>query len=111
MKNHGDHRRRRYARQLIFKLVLLMLPALFWSIVFAALAGARPLESFLDRMPDAAQIAVAVTCPLLAAILGLSTVRQKARRAAHDPEPFGRVTVAASLALIAFALMTTLRPS
>jgi hypothetical protein len=87
---------------------LLMLPALFWSAVFAALAGARPLERVLERVPDAAQLLVAVTCPLLAALLGLDALKRWGRRAG-GPAGGGRFAVVAGAALFVFAVLTALR--
>ncbi|MCA1635523.1 MAG: hypothetical protein LC802_17980 [Acidobacteria bacterium] len=41
MKAQGRTRRRRLRRRLALKVALLMLPALFWAGVFAALAGVK----------------------------------------------------------------------
>ena len=94
---------RRGRRRGALRFVLLMLPALFWSAVFAALAGARPLE----RFPEAAQVLVAVTCPLLAALLGLDALRRGGPHA--DGRDALRFTGAAGAALFVFAVLTALR--
>jgi hypothetical protein len=44
----GCYRCGRRRRRAALRLALLTLPALFWSAVFAALAGARPLERVLE---------------------------------------------------------------
>lgn len=49
-----------------------MVPALFWSAVFAALAGAGPLAG----VPDASQALPALVCTLGAALVGLGAVRR-----------------------------------
>lgn len=41
MKARGRTRQRHLRRRLALKLALLMLPAIFWSGVFAALAGVK----------------------------------------------------------------------
>ena len=74
MKVRGRIRHRRLRRRAAARLLLLMLPALFWSCVFAALAGVLPLGRGVERVPDAAQLLVTAACPLLAAALGLETV-------------------------------------
>jgi hypothetical protein len=82
-----------------------MLPALFWSCVFAALAGVLPLERAVERVPDAAQLLVTVACPLLAAALGVETVArgEVGRNRRHG---LCRFTVAAGVALSLFAVLT-----
>ena len=52
------------------RLALLMLPALFWSAVFASLAAGP-----LGRVPEAAQVLSAVACALAAALVGLGALR------------------------------------
>jgi hypothetical protein len=89
--------------------MLLMLPALFWSGVFAALAGVRPLERIIERVPDAAQLFVAVACPLFAAALGANTIGQGEVRRGRRPVLY-RFTVAASVGLFIFAVLAALRP-
>lgn len=44
MKSCGRARNRRLRRRMALRLALLTLPALFWSCVFAALAGVRILD-------------------------------------------------------------------
>lgn len=50
----------------------MMGPLLLWSVVFATLAGARPLE----QGRDLASLADSLICPLLALILGLDAFRR-----------------------------------
>ncbi|MBC7932608.1 MAG: hypothetical protein H7Z38_18770 [Rubrivivax sp.] len=69
---HGRWLRR---HRIGLKMGLLLLPALFWSVVFAALAGIRTLESAVERVPDPAQILLAAACLLLAGIIGLDVVK------------------------------------
>jgi hypothetical protein len=76
MKAQAGSRHRRLRRRRALKLSLLMLPALFWSIVFAALAGVRPLEPIAERVPDAAQLFLAAACLLFAAALGVKATGQ-----------------------------------
>lgn len=52
MKNHRND-----GPQLILKLFLLMIPALFWGTVFAALAGVRLPVNFAHVLPDVSQLA------------------------------------------------------
>ncbi|HEV2704833.1 MAG TPA: hypothetical protein VGV59_02855 [Pyrinomonadaceae bacterium] len=106
-KRVGSGRERR-RRQAALRLGLLMLPALFWSVVFAAVAGVRPLESAVARVPDAAQMAIALACPLLAVMLGVGALRQEVW--GDDSEArVSRATVAAGVALLVFALLCALR--
>jgi hypothetical protein len=106
-KRLGSGRERR-RRQAAWRLGLLMLPALFWSAVFAAVAGVRPLERAVERVPDAAQIAIALACPLLAVMLGVGVLRQEVW--GDDSEVrASRVMVAAGVALFIFALLCALR--
>jgi hypothetical protein len=88
-----------------------MLPALFWAAAFAALAGAGPVERVLERAPDAAQLLVAVTCPLLAALLGLDALRGGGRGRAGEPAGGAPFAVVAGAALFVFAVLAALRTS
>ncbi|MCA1591517.1 MAG: hypothetical protein LC754_02470 [Acidobacteria bacterium] len=110
MKSHRLSRHRRRQRQAALKLALLMLPALFWSVVFATLAGVRPFEHVANGVPGAVQVLVAVTCPLLAVILGVAVIRQEASGAVESAMQ-GRITVAAGVALLVFAVLASLSPS
>ena len=110
MKARGRSRNRRLRRRTACRLGLLMLPAFFWSCVFAALAGVRPLERAVERVPDAAQLFVLVACPLLAAALGVEALaRGEAGRAGggggRRPD-LCRFTVAAGVALSLVAVLT-----
>jgi hypothetical protein len=89
-------------------LTLLMLPALFWSCVFAALAGAGPLERAIETAPDALQVLIVVACPLLACAIGLRVVRDESSAGAHVKRA-GRLTFAAGAVLFVFAVVATLR--
>lgn len=71
------------------KMGLLLLPVLFWSVVFAALAGVRTLERAIERAPDPAQILIAATFPLLAVIIGLDVIKRDGRPAKRDSEKGG----------------------
>jgi hypothetical protein len=104
MKVRGKSRNRRLRRRAALRLALLMLPALFWSCVFAALAGVRPLGGAFGSVPDAAQLFVLAGCPLLAAALG---VRAVARGKAGRGRCHGlcRLTVAAGVALSLLAVL------
>ncbi|HVF57524.1 MAG TPA: hypothetical protein VM934_15320 [Pyrinomonadaceae bacterium] len=104
MENRRGDRRRSYERQMIFKLGLLMLPALFWSAIFAALAGVRPLERFTGTMPDAEQVALAAGCLLLALVLGWTTIRQDGHGRRREPKPSGRIKVATGVLIVVFAV-------
>ncbi len=108
MKVRGRTRnrhQRRLRRRVTLRLTLLMLPAVFWSCVFAALAGVRPLERAVERVPDAAQLLVLAACPLLAAALGVEALARGEAGRGRRPR-LGRLTVAAGVALSLFAVMT-----
>ena len=90
MKKHESLHRR--AGRVALKLTLLMIPAVFWSIIFASLAGVRPLGPSVYTALDPARV-VHIVCPALAAILGLRAIRQGtggglpyARRGGHTPD-------------------------
>jgi hypothetical protein len=83
---------------------LLAVPALFWAVLFGALAGVQPAERLIEGLPDAAQILAAVTCPLVAVMLGCGALR--AGRAEHGTAPL--LTLAAGIMLFVFALATAL---
>lgn len=110
MKNQG-WLYRRARRRAALKLGLLMLPALFWTAVFTALAGSHRLERAVEGVPDGVQVLVAVACPLLAVLMGLSAIGGGRRGGGEEGRALGRVTVAAGLALLAFAVLAALRPS
>lgn len=77
MMKQSRIRRGKYRRRALLKIALLMLPALFWTAVFTFIAGAtRPPERIAGMVPDAAQLAIAMVCPLLALMLGLAALRQ-----------------------------------
>ena len=61
------------------RVALLALPVVFWSAVFAALAGVRPVQRLVEALPDAAQVAVALACPLVALVLGAAALADEAR--------------------------------
>lgn len=106
MSSRTTIRHRRLRRRAAARVVLLMLPAIFWSAVFVALAGAQPVERMLACIPDTAQILVAMACPLLASALSLSANRRIGNHevilATH------RITLAAGLSLFVLALLATL---
>ncbi len=103
-----NHRRHRRARRRIYMLTLLTIPALFWSCVFAALAGAGPMEHFIESAPDAVQTLIIVACPLLACALGLRVIKGE-READSSGQLSGHLTFVAGLALFVFAVLATLR--
>ena len=104
-------RQSRHQRRTMMRLALLVPPALFWTAVFAAIAGGTgPLESAVERVPDAAQVSVALACPLLAVLLGLSAQRRDGH-ARGEGLTLSRVALAAGVALFVFALCAALRPA
>ena len=110
MRKQSSMRRGRCQRRALLKLALLMLPALFWSAIFMTMAGVRPWERVLERVPDTAQLLVALVCPLSAVMLGLATLRQNGRRGGESLT-LSRVTFAAGVALVVFAFIAALRPA
>lgn len=100
----------RYQRRVLLKLALLMLPALFWSVIFMVIAGVSPLERVIERVPDTAQVGVALVCPLLALMLGLAALRQDSK-ASGESLMLSRVTAAAGAALFVLAIVAALRPA
>lgn len=56
--------------RLALRLMLLALPVLFWSAVFAVLAGVWPVQRLVAALPDAAQVLIALACPLVAMTCG-----------------------------------------
>lgn len=92
------------------KFVLLLVPALFWAGIFLALAGVRPLERIIESTPDAAQVLIALGCPLLAVIMGVEAAAQ-ARRAGGRNALACWATVVAGGALFVFAALVTLKHS
>lgn len=70
MRGREGSRRGRLRRRALWQFVLLMLPVLFWSAVFASLTAAGPH----GPAPDATQVLVALMCALLAAILGFDVL-------------------------------------
>jgi hypothetical protein len=83
---------------------LLAAPAFFWATVFAALAGFRVAERAVERVPDAAQLLVAVTCPLVAVLLGCGALMGGGRVAVRE----ARFTLTVGVVLFVFALFTAL---
>ena len=110
MRKQSLMRLGRCQRRALLKLALLMIPALFWSAIFVTIAGVRPLERVIERVPDTAQILIALACPLLAAMLGLATLRQDGRTHVESPM-LSRITIAAGLALFVVAVVVALRPA
>jgi len=96
LKTRACAHKRRLRRRVGLRVGLLLIPALFWSAVFAALAGTRTLESAVERVPDPAQILIAVTCPLLALIIGMDAVRNGRDRAAARDSEKGRMKLSNS---------------
>lgn len=82
LKTRACAHRRRLRRRVGLRVGLLIIPALFWSAVFATLSGMRTLESVVERAPDPSQILIAVTCPLLALIIGMDAIRNVRGRGA-----------------------------
>ena len=105
---------RRGRGPLALRLALLALPVTFWSAVFAVLAGVRPVQRVVAAIPDALQVLVALVCPLVAVILGAAALRDEGRAGARGgggAAPLGRLTVAAGVALFAFAVLASLGPA
>ena len=112
MRKQSSMRRGRCQRRALLKLALLMLPALFWSAIFMTMAGVRPWERVLERVPDTAQLLVALVCPLSAVMLGLATLRQNGEaRCGGESLTLSRVTFAAGVALVVFVVIAALRPA
>jgi hypothetical protein len=111
MRKQSSMRRGRCQRRVLLKLALLMLPALFWSTIFMTMAGVRPWERVLERVPDTAQLLVALVCPLSAVMLGLATLRQNGETRGGESLTLSRVTFAAGVALVVFAFIAALRPA
>jgi hypothetical protein len=102
-------RQSRQRRRSLLRLALLVPPALFWAAVFAAIAGgSEPLERAVERAPDAAQVSVALACPLLAVLLGLSAQRRDGY-VQREGLTLSRVVLAAGVALFVFAVCAALR--
>jgi len=95
---------------LALRLALLALPVVFWSAVFAVLAGVRPFQRIVAATPDSVQVVVALACPLVAMILGAAALREEGRAGAggRSGARLGRLTVAAGVALFAFAVLASL---
>ena len=95
------------------RLALLALPVVFWSAVFAVLAGVRPVQRIVAATPDSVQVFVALVCPLVAVILGAAALRDEGRAGARGggAARLGRLTVAAGVALFAFAVLASLGPA
>lgn len=97
MKTHACAHVRWLRRHRVgLKTGLLLLPALFWSVVFAALAGLSGPERAVGHMPDPAQILVVVMCPLLALIVGMDAVRNSRGRATARDVERGRMKFSSS---------------
>jgi hypothetical protein len=97
-------RRRHRLWGVALRLALLAAPALFWALVFAGLAGVSPVERAVERLPDGAQILAAVTCPLVAVLLGCGALRGGGVKSASG----ARLTLGAGVVLFVFALATAL---
>lgn len=108
MKSHGLSRRRRLRRRDALKLAALMLPALFWSIVFAKLAGAHPFERVADAWPDAARVLLASSCTLLAVMLCVEFVKRGPSDGASASAKPERAKVAAGVAFFVFVVLASL---
>lgn len=78
-----SHVRRRRRRRVgaVLRMALLIAPALFWTAVFAALAGLRPEGLSIESVPDAAQILLAAACMIAAVIIGYGPLRVEGRTA------------------------------
>jgi hypothetical protein len=87
------HLRCRRRRTATLQLTLLILPALFWSAVFAALAGFEPVERVASLVSDAGQLVIAVGCPLLFSMLSVQSLRGGANASSR-----GRMRVADRIA-------------
>ncbi|HYH86235.1 MAG TPA: hypothetical protein VEX60_12340 [Pyrinomonadaceae bacterium] len=77
MRTRACARRRRLRRRVGLRLGLLLIPVLFWSAVFTAIAGLGPMERAAGHAPDAARVVIPATCLLLAALLGLPYIRDR----------------------------------
>gem|GEM_PF-6280034 len=86
------------------RLGLLAAPALFWAAAFAALAGFGPAGRGVGRLTDAAQLLAAVTCPLVAVLLGCGALRSGASAGGRA----ARLTLLAGVTLLVFALAAEL---
>ncbi len=109
MKRQSCVRYGKHQRRALLKLVLLMLPALFWSAIFMVIAGVGPLERVVERVPDAAQLVIAFVCPSLALMLGVAALRQSERQTGSESRALSLVTIAAGVALFVLALLATLK--
>lgn len=67
--------RKRFRHRAAFRISLLAPPALFWSLVFGALAGVAPKGYDAGLLHAATQVVIAGACLLLAARLALPLVR------------------------------------
>jgi hypothetical protein len=77
MRTRACARRRRRRRRGGLRLGLLLIPALFWSAVFATIAGLGPMERAARHASDAAQVVFPATCLFLAVLLGLPYMRDR----------------------------------
>jgi hypothetical protein len=111
---HGQFSLRGRRGRLALRLALLALPVLFWSAVFAVLAGVRPVQRLVAVVPEAAHVFVALACPLVAVILGAAALRDEGcARSVRDGSgaALGRLTVAAGATLFVFAVLASLGPA
>lgn len=92
------------------KFILLLLPVVFWSCVFLAVAGVWPVEKMIGVVPDVFQIGVALGCPLMGVVLGVKAAAQLKRQDARGAA-LSWGAVAAGAVLFAFALVVALRPA
>lgn len=93
------------------KIVLLLIPAMFWSGIFLALAGVRSLESVIESTPQAAQGLIALACPLLAVILGVEATSQARREGGARRVVACWATLATGVVLFVCAALVSLKQS
>lgn len=91
---------------LALKFMLLALPVVFWSVVFAVVAGVKSMRRVVESIPDAAQVAIALAGPLLVVLLA-STLRHVERCADEGVTP-SRLTFACVAGLFFFTVLKAL---
>ena len=92
--------------RLALKFVLLALPVVFWSVVFAVVAGLKAMRKVVESIPDAAQVAIALGGPLLVVLLA-TTLRHVERRADEGVTP-SRLTFACVASIFFFTVLKAL---